>query len=228
MPDYPGTPGGEEGIKDTYIAAIRAAEEYIYIEDQYFRSATMATELANAMSRNPHLIVIVVCLPDQFSQFDPDPNAFAIGTLSSYWTHAAYQTLCAVRSNFVLFFLQTTYTNRRGSVVYVPINIHSKIMLVDDAWYTIGSCNVNDRGFETEGELNVSVHHDSARDLRIRIFENILGVTCPPNIRQATQLWFEHARLNNRSLTSNTKPRSKVFSYGQRGPLLPALPQDWI
>lgn len=227
MPDYPGTPGGETGIKDTYIAAIRAAEEYIYIEDQYFRSATIATELATAMRRNPRLIVIVVCPPDQLSQIDPDPTSFAIGSLSSYWTHAAYQTLRAVRSNFVLFFFQTTYTNRSGNVVYVPINIHSKIMLVDDIWYTIGSCNVNDRGFDTEGELNVSVKHSSARDFRIRIFENILGVTCPPNMRQATRLWFEHTRRNNRSWSANTAAGSKVFSFGQRGPLLPALPQDW-
>ncbi len=228
MPDYPGSPGGEKGIRDTYIAAIRAAEHYIYIEDQYFRSATIATELATAMRSNPNLIVLVVCPPDQLSEIDPDPTSFAIGSLSSYWTHDTYQTLRGVRSNFVLFFLQTAYLNSSGRVVYVPINIHSKIMIVDDAWYTVGSCNVNDRGFDTEGELNISVEHESAQDFRMRIFSNILGVSSPVDIRAAVNQWYDHARRNNISWNANSMPRSKVFSFGQRGPLLPILPQDWI
>jgi cardiolipin synthase len=37
------------------------------------------------------------------------------------------------------------------------IYVHAKIMLVDDAWVTIGSTNVVDRSFRTDTELNASI-----------------------------------------------------------------------
>lgn len=227
VPDYPVTPGGEKGILEVYKKAIQEAENYIYIEDQYFRSDEIANEISNAMTSNAALKVIVVTPPDLWSDIDPD-DWFAVGTPSTYWTQSAYNTIRASHSNFHFFFLQANYVNSARQRVFVPVDLHAKIMIVDDVWYTIGSCNINDRGFETDGELNVTVQHDSAGSFRKDIFGYHLKEQCPDDINDAVRLWYEHARANNRAWAAGTEPRSMIFTYGFRGPLIPTLPSGWV
>lgn len=220
IPAYPPVPRGEKGIKDTYVKAIGLAKQYIYIEDQYFRSVGVAREIANAMNRNPQLHVIIVSPPDYLSTFEPG-ESYQIGTTSSYWTAAAFQEIRRSNPNFRMHFLQTTYIDARGNRVFLPIDLHAKIMIVDDVWYTIGSCNFNDRGFEFDGEMNVSVQHSSAGDLRKRVMGLHLGRPCPDAIGDAVALWNQHAEQNARAWAAGTAPVSKIFPYRQAGPLLP-------
>ncbi|MBK8715706.1 MAG: hypothetical protein IPN32_13305 [Deltaproteobacteria bacterium] len=52
----------------------------------------------------------------------------------------------------------------------MPIDVHAKVMIIDDEWFTVGSANVNDRGFRTEAEINaVVVDAALATDLRRRL-----------------------------------------------------------
>ena len=85
---------------------------------------------------------------------------------STHWTTQAFETIKRAIPDFTLFYFQSTFINNNKKRIFVPIDLHAKIMIVDDEWYTIGSCNINEIGFETEGELNVSVQHWSAKDLR--------------------------------------------------------------
>lgn len=41
--------------------------------------------------------------------------------------------------------------------LYAPIYVHSKLLLVDDTFFTLGSANVNVRSMEADSELNISV-----------------------------------------------------------------------
>ena len=102
-------------------------------------------------------------------------------------------------------------------------------MIIDDEWYTIGSCNVNDRGFETEGELNISVYHKSAKDLRKKIFSNLLCEECPENMDKAINLWYEHSVANHNAFATNSEPRSFIFPFIQAGPPSgPFFPNTWL
>lgn len=103
-----------------------------------------------------------------------------------------------------------------------------KFMIVDDEWYTIGSCNINERGFETEGELNVSVQHSSAKDLRVKILSLHLKEECPEDIDKSFQMWFDHSSINCRAWKSNLNPKSFIFPFNQKGPLLPIVPSSWF
>src|SRR3546814_19493346 len=50
------------------------------------------------------------------------------------------------------------------------IYVHAKIMLVDDTWATIGSCNLHRRSLEGHSELNLSVWDSKvARALRCEL-----------------------------------------------------------
>ena len=63
------------------------------------------------------------------------------------------------------------------------IYVHAKMMLIDDAFATIGSANVNRRGYYSDGECNVFAirealtHGDNwIQDLRKQLWSEVLGV----------------------------------------------------
>ena len=227
MPHYPPSPTGENGIYLTYQKAVHLAKNYIYIEDQYFRSQMLASDIALACKRNKKLRIIVVTPPDYPSKLEQDEK-WKVASFSSYWTHKAFKTIQKVVRNFCLFYLQVSAKDKSGKLQYYPIDLHAKIMIIDDRWYTIGSCNINDRGFQTEGEINLSVSHESAKDLRKRIFTQNLCVKCPDDIEDALKLWFEHSKKNHMAWKKRTQAQSRVFPYNQKGPLLPIVPSNWF
>ncbi|WP_218511014.1 phosphatidylserine/phosphatidylglycerophosphate/cardiolipin synthase family protein [Variovorax sp. dw_308] len=55
---------------------------------------------------------------------------------------------------------------------YKNIYVHSKLLLVDDVFFTVGSANVNVRSMESDSELNIAVPApDIAREWRQRLWE---------------------------------------------------------
>jgi phosphatidylserine/phosphatidylglycerophosphate/cardiolipin synthase-like enzyme len=215
---YAGLKTGEQGILDLYRRAGRHAEKYIYIEDQYFRSQIIAKEIAKAIKKNPKLHVIVVTQPDYAAELEPN-EWWKVGTLSSSWTEKAFRIIQRVRPNFTLYYLQVGHLNKKGYYEYLPINLHAKIMVVDDEWYTIGSCNLNDRGLLWEGELNVAAQHDSAKSLRKDLFKEHLEIACPDPFANAAKLWYQHANDNAKAWKAGKAPTSRVFPFRQTGPL---------
>ncbi|MCL6486479.1 MAG: phospholipase, partial [Janthinobacterium lividum] len=54
---------------------------------------------------------------------------------------------------------------------YREIYIHSKLMLVDDVFMTLGSANLNQRSMAVDSEINIAtIDHRVARDLRKRVW----------------------------------------------------------
>ncbi|WP_338679270.1 phospholipase D-like domain-containing protein [Janthinobacterium sp. TB1-E2] len=59
---------------------------------------------------------------------------------------------------------------------YREIYIHSKLMLVDDVFMTLGSANLNQRSMAVDSEINIAtVDHRVARDLRKRVWRMLSG-----------------------------------------------------
>jgi len=226
MPAYPPTPMGEKGCLEMYQKAIRNAEKYIYIEDQYFRSQTIAQELANAYVKNPKLIIIVVTPPDSLAEIEWINIGFA--TPSTFWTADAFKTIAKVIPDFCLFRLMANDTNASGEELYVNIDTHAKLMIVDDEWYTIGSCNINERGFLFEGEINISVNDADAFMMRKVLWTLHMKTFCPDDIVDATKLWYEHAKKNQAAKQDKKKPVSNIYPFAQNGPLLPVVPKTWF
>lgn len=227
IPNYEPQPSGEKGILEAYLKAVKLAEKYIYIEDQYFRSVTLAREIAKAAKKNNKLKVIIATPPNYLSGLEPNER-FKVAAPSTYWTTESFDVIKEAIPNFSLFFFQSTFINTNNKRIFVPIDLHAKIMIVDDEWYTIGSCNINERGFETEGELNVSVQHSSAKDLRVKILSLHLKEECPEDIDKSFQMWFDHSSINCRAWKSNLNPKSFIFPFNQKGPLLPIVPSSWF
>ena len=58
----------------------------------------------------------------------------------------------------------------------VPLYLHTKLRMIDDRYLSVGSCNMNNRGYKYEGEMNVSIlDSDFVREVRAEIFEDMVG-----------------------------------------------------
>jgi len=86
----------------------------------------------------------------------------------------------------------------RGAGIYQDVYVHAKIAIVDGVWATIGSCNIADRSFYSDTELNVSFWHEqTAQKFRNDLFKEHLGVDVSGMTNmQAMQLFKATAREN--------------------------------
>ncbi|SMF38617.1 PLD-like domain-containing protein [Tistlia consotensis] len=78
------------------------------------------------------------------------------------------------------------------------VYVHAKAMLVDDAWLTLGSCNLHRRSLSGHSELNAAVWDPAvARGLRVALFAEHLGRdTAGLDDRAALRLFAGTARRN--------------------------------
>lgn len=172
---YDFAPRGERSIARGYSKAILQATRLIYVEDQYMWSADVAHLLARALRGNPrlHLVVVVPRVPEHEGALAVLPNR--IGQLQ------ALQVCQAAAADRVHVF---NPENAQGT----PIYVHAKACVVDDAWASVGSDNMNRRSWTHDSELSAAVvdaEHDErapvdprgdgvgarrfARDLRLRL-----------------------------------------------------------
>jgi cardiolipin synthase len=181
------TATGEESVLEQYLAAIGAAREAIYLEDQAIGSPPVVDALHGALERG---VAVAFLVPGNahpaFVKARRDPRAaFFFDTLADL---AGYE-------NFVMAAIAAS----RGDGHYDEIYVHAKIMLVDDAWATIGSTNVAERSFHRDTELNASFWHaPTVKALRVELFREHLGVdTADMSAGEALQRYRQIARAND-------------------------------
>ena len=67
--------------------------------------------------------------------------------------------------------LRTSGPDSGGKMAYREIYIHSKLMIIDDAFITVGSANLNERSMSIDSEINIAATGQLyAADLRQRVF----------------------------------------------------------
>lgn len=171
QPPYRGHPPVRE-IENLLLDMIRRAERMIYIENQYFTAQRVGTALEQRL-REANGPEIVVVLPQR-----------TVGWLSQY-------TMDVLRERLIKRLIAADAHNRLR--VYYPhlpglgeqcINVHSKLLIVDDALLKIGSSNLNNRsmGLDTECDLVLDANGDARiaagiAALRERLLAEHLGTT---------------------------------------------------
>jgi phosphatidylserine/phosphatidylglycerophosphate/cardiolipin synthase-like enzyme len=67
--------------------------------------------------------------------------------------------------------LRTSGPDAKGNMAYREIYIHSKLMIIDDAFITLGSANMSQRSMSVDSEINIAATGQLyAADLRERVF----------------------------------------------------------
>lgn len=210
-------PQGETSIFEAYIRAIANAERFIYLENQYFTCRELADALINAVKANSQLEVILLT------------NNKVDIPLYTFWHPANVTRLLtglteAERARCKVF---TLWTHEVPLVAGDPPRVgrsyvHSKLAIIDDAWATIGSANLDGVS------LLLSEHADKVGLRDVRATEANLVVygaaadgsqtTLPGDLRKL--LWAEH--LGFRTAGGAPDPTEQQLQSTQ------APPNGWI
>ncbi len=157
---YDFLPGGDFRILESYTRALRSARKLVYLESQFLWSAQVVEILAGKLREPPSDEFRVVVLLPAKPNNGADTTRGQLGALAG-------------ADNGAGRFLATTISTRSGGLTG-PLYVHAKIGIVDDAWLTVGSANLNEHSFFNDTEVNVA--------------------TCDPTIARETRLrlWAEH------------------------------------
>jgi phosphatidylserine/phosphatidylglycerophosphate/cardiolipin synthase-like enzyme len=157
---FPFAPRGERSIARAYAKAVSGACSLIYIEDQYLWSGEVVDVFAEALKREPDLLMICVV------PMHPDTDGLP-GAAQTYGRERAIDRLKAVAGDRLAVY---AIENEAG----VPIYVHAKVCVIDDVWTCVGSDNLNLRSWTHDSELSCAVAEpdcgvDFGRDLRLRL-----------------------------------------------------------
>jgi len=199
------SPFKEHAIAETWFNAVQNAEKFIFIEDQYFRMPMINDVIAKRMTEKPELKLVVITKP--------------VGTL-------APECVPALRSGnffasrfgdrFLSLQLRSFDKDERE---FADIDVHSKMLIVDDIFMSVGSANKNNRGMVYEAEMNVAILDATVGTWRKRILANLIGGEANADVAG----WFDQlkslARTNDDVVRSNgvgAAPRGFVYglSFG--------------
>lgn len=197
----------ERGILDVWLRAIAAAKRLVYVEDQYFRSVIVSRAIADAAQKNPNLSVIAIT-----------NEVHANRPISGQWNRVCFDIIREAIPQFELHALHVAGVDCRGKRSNIRVDNHGKLLIVDDVFLMVGSCNVNDRGLEYEGECNLAVvDRDFVARCRLELFRDCLDddPRLGRSIDEDVGIFHEHAAAN-----AKTPP-----SHGQHPFVVPFVPR---
>jgi len=186
-PAYEGRPAVEQ-IQRLYLDAIDAAKNDIYIENQYFTASRVGAALAARLAADdgPDLAVVG---PERQSGWLQEAT---MGVLRAK-LHESLKR--ADRHGRYAMYAPTIGGTDAGMI----INVHSKLMIVDDELLLIGSANLNNRSMVLDTECNITLEargeprvRAAIASVRNRLLAEHLDVT-PDDVQAA----LERHRLND-------------------------------
>jgi phosphatidylserine/phosphatidylglycerophosphate/cardiolipin synthase-like enzyme/uncharacterized membrane protein YdjX (TVP38/TMEM64 family) len=171
QPRYNGSPQIREA-EALYLGAIAAAERCIYIEAQYFTSTAIGRALAKRLAEPDGPEVLLILPRDGAGWLEQKTMTVLRARLLS-------RLRSADRFGHLRLYYPVVAGLRDGC-----INVHSKVLVVDDRLVRIGSSNLSNRsmGLDTECDLSVEAagETETARAIahfRDRLLGEHLGVT---------------------------------------------------
>lgn len=161
-----------EEIRAVYQAAIAAADRSIYLENQYFTSIAVRDALLRRFgdTSRPRLSVVLV-LP---RGADSPKEKLALGAMQERVLSSLEEE--ATRQGHAMRVLYSAVEDDGGDEV--ATFIHSKLMIVDDRFLTVGSANLTNRSLGQDSELNLSWEADVA-SVRASLLAEHAGISDP-------------------------------------------------
>jgi phosphatidylserine/phosphatidylglycerophosphate/cardiolipin synthase-like enzyme len=154
---------GDFRILESYLRAFRAARRLIYVENQFLWSPEIAAVLRDKLLDPPspefRLLLVLPATPNTGG----DDTRGVLAELIEADADAGRLLAC------------TLYA--RAGARADPIYVHAKIGIVDDAWLTLGSANLNEHSLFNDTEMNFVTHDPGlATETRLRLWAEHLEV----------------------------------------------------
>ncbi|HUP97535.1 MAG TPA: VTT domain-containing protein [Usitatibacter sp.] len=160
-------------IESLYVDMIRAARDYIYIENQYFTSEKVGDALEARLGQpdGPQIVLVTRLLSH--------------GWLEEKTMHVLRNRLVRrLRDADKHGKFHAYYPHVEGLCEGTCLDLHSKVMIVDDEWLRVGSSNISNRsmGVDTECDVTIEAQGDErdravVRHSRDRLIAEHCGVT---------------------------------------------------
>jgi len=166
---------GELGSFAAYKKAIECARRFVIINEQYFYNTELALLLHERLLDPEGLEFLILVVPKNLAELAAiDPMFFKLRekTLQVLMYGGTYtgpddpaEPRCGKISanvtgtdSTIAHKVAVLYTrNQDTDVRKQPVYVHSKHMIIDDAWMIIGSSNINYRSMTFDTEINASI-----------------------------------------------------------------------
>ncbi len=174
-PAFDGRPGVAE-IRALHLDAIAAAKRHIFAENQYFTSRTIADAFSGRLEEDDGPEIAVVSPFTQSGWLEMSTmgvlRARIHRALRAADRHARYRLYCPT----------LPWLDHRNGC----LNVHSKVLIVDDTLLMLGSANLSERSLGIDTECNLAIEargeprlRDLIAGLRNRLLAEHLG--CAPD-----------------------------------------------
>jgi phospholipase D1/2 len=216
-------------IRAAFEAALAAAERLIYIETQYFTSRSITSALI-ARLREPERakLQIFVVLP---KGADSGKEKFALGETQGMVLGALEAT--AREMGHELHFLCSAFGDGEKTTF-----IHSKVLIVDDEFLSVGSANLTERSMgldrelallwqaNGEGELSADIANVRASLLAEHAGRKPEELLSPEGLAKRVAAWLSDCACRLRSCHFEPQPSNalKTLIFDPGGPL--TLPDE--
>ncbi|MEN6329621.1 MAG: phospholipase D-like domain-containing protein [Methanobacteriaceae archaeon] len=182
---------GEAGVLEAYRKAITNAQDFIYLENQYFTNKYIIGALKKAVELNPELQVLMLIneVPD-------------VPTYRS-WQHYGFEFMgldlqkLTIEHPQIGVFAKWSGKFQNGKNRLSNCYIHSKVAIVDDIWATIGTANLDGSSLSSAEEFGsgeISVNHRNMEMNAIMFDMDSYQSSYIKNFRKI--LWGEHLGMD--------------------------------
>ncbi len=148
-------------------------------------------------------------------------------------TQRLYEELMDTGARVLLAIMQASTQDTPAK--YRDIYVHTKTLIVDDAFYTIGSANINIRSMHIDTEVNIAVRDNNqgnVADYRNDLWEIALdrmygaiplkseAETTSSYWKEAFQEWSDALEINDKKYSSDAPLTSRILTY-EKNMILP-------
>lgn len=182
---------GVHEVQRTLTQALAAARRYIYVEDQAFDATDVLFPLLKrACERGVKVIAVLPGILDE-------PGRPVVGDqLNPAVANLVASISPAARTNLAVWHL-------------VGVIVHSKVVVIDDEFYLVGSANFMDRSMNHSGFNNVKGDDSECSAA-------VVGLSAARRLR--VDLWAEHLRVRaNRAAEAELADLSRVIGFWRPG-----------
>jgi phosphatidylserine/phosphatidylglycerophosphate/cardiolipin synthase-like enzyme/uncharacterized membrane protein YdjX (TVP38/TMEM64 family) len=147
-------------IERLYLDMIAAARRYIYIENQYFTSQKIADALAARLAEpdGPEIVLVTRLLSHGWLE-------------EATMTNLRTKLVRELRKADTHHHFEVYYPHVEGLEKDTCIDLHSKVMIVDDEWLRVGSSNLSRRSMAMDTECDATVEARGNAEVQRKIRE---------------------------------------------------------
>jgi cardiolipin synthase A/B len=174
---------GERTNLEQYLLAIQSAQRTIYIENQFLDVLEILNALHEALERGVDMVLLMPGVLERSINVEETPERRVIFAALGNYDHFTLAGIAGLGAHGL----------RK------PVYVHSKLMLIDDIWATVGSANLHHYSLFGNAELNLAIYSPEAvRGFRIALFDEHLGVDTSGLDDLAALRLFRRVALENR------------------------------